>query len=143
VASNILFEHSTLASEKFVVIAFIVGATLVFLLPLLTLAGTLHRTRRKGLIEYGALASRYDQQFDRKWVQGRNPEAEPLLGTPDIPSLANLGISFQTVHEMRFLPIDRRSIMILIISAALPMLPLVFLDPRALEIAEELLSRLL
>ncbi len=143
VASNILFEHSTLASEKLVVIAFIVGATVVFLLPLLTLAGTLHRTRRKGLIEYGAFASRYDQQFDRKWVQRRNPEGEPLLGTPDIPSLANLGISFQTVHEMRFLPIDRRSIMILTISAALPMLPLVFLDPRAMEIAEKLVSRLL
>jgi hypothetical protein len=134
---------STLASEKLVIIAFIVGATVFFLLPLLTLAGTLHRTRRKGLLEYGAFVSRYDQQFDRKWAQRRNPEGEPLLGTPDIPSLANLGISFQTVHEMRFLPIDRRSIMILTVSAALPMLPFAFLDPWAMEIAEKLVSRLL
>jgi hypothetical protein len=143
VASNILFENATLASEQLVVIAFIVGATLVFLLPLLTLAGTLHRTRRKGLHEYGSFASGYDQQFYRKWVQRRNSEGEPLLGTPDIPSLANLGVSFQTIHKMRFLPIDRRSIMILTISAGLPMLPLVFLDPRAMEIAEKLISRLL
>jgi hypothetical protein len=89
------------------------------------------------------LASSYDQQFDRKWVQGVNPEGEALLGTHDISSLANLATSFRTVHEMRFLPIDRRSIIFLAVSGALPMLPLVLLDPRAKEIALKLISRLL
>ncbi len=143
VAGNILFENSTLAAEKFVVIAFIAGATLVFLLPLLALTSTLNRTWRRGLREYGALASRYDQQFDRKWIHRENPEGEALLGTHDISSLANLATSFRTVHEMRLLPIDRRSIIFLAVSGALPMLPLVLLDPRAKEIALKLISRLL
>ena len=143
VASNILFQNSTLSSEKLVIIAFIVGATLVFLLPLLALSGTLARTRRKGLREYGALASGYVQQFDKKWVQREGQEGETLLGTGDIQSLADLGNSFNMIREMSLLPIARRHIIALALSAAVPMLPLVFLDPWAMAIAQGLLARLL
>jgi hypothetical protein len=143
VAGNIVFENSTLASEKFVVIAYIAGATFICLLPLLALAGTLRRTWRKGLREYGAFACSYVQQFNRKWIQRQNPEGETPLGAPDITSLNGLGGSFHTLEEMRFLPIDRRSIMILALSGALPMLPLALLDPWAKGIAEKLIERLL
>ncbi len=44
---------------------------------------------------------------------------------------------------MRLLPIDRRSIILLAVPAALPMLPLVFFDPATLEIAKKLISTLL
>jgi len=82
-------------------------------------------------------------RFDRKWIQRNNPEHEELLGTSDIQSLADLSNSFQIVHEIKLLPINRRCIIALLVSAALPMLPLVFLDPWAMEIAKKLLERLL
>jgi len=143
VAGNILFQHTTLASEKVIIIAYIAGATIVIILPLLALAGVMHRTWRRGLHDYGGLASDYVHRFDRKWIQRNNPEHEELLGTSDIQSLADLSNSFQIVHEIKLLPINRRCIIALLVSAALPMLPLVFLDPWAMEIAKKLLERLL
>lgn len=143
VAGNILFQHATLDSERVVVIAYIAGATLVFVLPLLALAGALNRTWRRGMRDYGRLASDYVQRFDRKWIHGENPDGEKLLGTGDLQSLADLSNSMQVVHEIKLLPVNRRCVTALVISATLPMLPLVFLDPWAMGVAQKLLARLL
>lgn len=143
VAANILFHNATLTSEKFVVIAYVAGATVVFLLPLLAFAGTLHRTWRAGLRDYGSLATDYVQQFDRKWVKGETRQTGELLGTGDIQSLADLANSFQIVNQIKPLPMNRRCIVTLAISAALPMLPLIFLDQWAMEIAKRVLGKML
>lgn len=143
VAANILFHHSSLAAEKMPVIAYIVGATVVLMLPLLVLAGTLNKTWRRGMDTYGNLASDYVRRFERKWIQGENPGGDELLGTGDMQSLADLSNSYQIVQEIKLLPVNRRCILSLIISAALPMVPLVVLDPWAMEIAKILFRKLL
>jgi hypothetical protein len=143
VAANILFHHATLASEKFVVIAYIAGATVIFVLPLLALAGTLNKTWRRGLHDYGRLAHEYVRRFERKWIRGENPPGDELLGTSDIQSLSDLVNSYQIVHEIKLMPMNRRCLIVLAISAALPMVPLVFLDPWAMELAKKLLGSVL
>ena len=60
-----------------------------------------------GLREYGVLAQRYVREFEAltKWLpRRRSPPDEPLLGSADIQSLADLGNSYSVINDMRLMP---------------------------------------
>ena len=57
-------------------------------------------------------------------MRDRRPEGEPLVGSADIQSLADLANAYDVVREMRMLPFDRHAIVTLAIVIALPYLPL-------------------
>jgi hypothetical protein len=57
-------------------------------------------------------------------MRDRRPEGEPLVGSADIQSLADLGNVHDVVREMRMLPLDRHALVRLAIVIALPYLPL-------------------
>jgi hypothetical protein len=77
-----------------------------------------------GLNEYGTLAERYVRQFDRKWLRGGAPPDEPLMGSSDIQSLADLGNSFAVVRSMRRTPITRDAVLTLAGAVLAPLVPL-------------------
>jgi hypothetical protein len=112
---------------------------IVLLAPLLVFTPKLFAVKRRGLLEYSSLANEYTQAFDRKWVRKEVPEGEPLLGSGDIQSLADLGNSFTFVRNMRPFPVDLNGVIPLIVATALPMLPLVLtvypFDELVLKIA--------
>jgi len=92
--------------------------------PLGFFAVQLEQAGRRAKIEFGALASHYVDDFHRKWIEGGNRGGEPLLGTSDIQSLADLGHSFDVVSGIRLLPITKEIIIRLVILIILPLLPL-------------------
>ena len=61
--------------------------------------------------------------FRQKWITSTTEEKEPLLGTGDIQSLADLANSFEVVREMN-LPFNTKSVLRLAIFLVLPILPL-------------------
>ena len=71
----------------------------VVLGPLLVFAPQLAQAKRLGEREYGKLAERYVREFDAKWLRGGAPPNEPLVGSGDIQSLADLGNSFEVVRN--------------------------------------------
>jgi len=125
IAEEILFGGRSLLEYKFLIAAHVALVLLLFLGPLLVFSPRLLEVKRRGLLEYGALANKYTLAFDRKWIKGEAPEGEMLIGSADIQSLADLGNSFEYVRGMRLIPVDRNSIIPLIASAILPMAPLV------------------
>jgi hypothetical protein len=106
------------------VVLLIVYAAL-FLGPLLIFTLKLNNCRSKGLTDYGAVAARYVNEFERKWVGADGAREPDLLGSADLQSLADLSNSVSVVRNMRMAPISRRILMALAIPALLPMLPLV------------------
>jgi hypothetical protein len=98
---------------------------LLVLGPLLFFSPRLMAAKRTGLREYGILASRYVGEFDRKWVRGGAADDEPLVGSGDIQSLADLGNSFQVVRDINPFPFGRDTIIQLAFFTVLPGLPLV------------------
>ena len=92
--------------------------------PFLVFAGQLSDAKRVGLREYGSLAERYVREFDRKWLRGGAPADEPLVGSADIQSLADLGNSFQVVQTMNIVPVTRDAVVLLAIATLLPIVPL-------------------
>jgi hypothetical protein len=75
------------------------------------------------LAEYGALATRYVEGFERKWIHG-GAGSEPLLGSADIQSLADLGNSYGLVQQMRVMPFGLQDLTRLVAATAVPLLPL-------------------
>ena len=96
----------------------------LLLCPLLVFASQLADVKRRGLRAYGTLAERYVREFDAKWVRGSPPSEEPLVGSADIQSLADLGNSYEVVRTMRLSPITRDAILRLGAATLVPLVPL-------------------
>jgi hypothetical protein len=107
--------------------------------PLLVFTPKLMETKRIGIREYGALTQAYARAFDRKWLRGGAPADEPLIGSADIQSLADMGNSFNVVQSMNIIPFSWQTLAQLAIATLLPVLPLVL----TMFSPEEILHRLL
>jgi hypothetical protein len=142
VAFLVVFEKVDIATFKWPFVALLLIVQVFFLGPLLVFVPTLVRARLAWLRDYSLLVDRYNRSFHEKWVTGTAPATEPLLGSSDIQSLADLGNSFRYVHEMKPLPFNLRVIVRLAILTALPCLPL-FLLVMPLEKLLELLTKVL
>jgi len=138
IANRIFFEGAKLAQfqiEIFTLVAFVVG---VVLAPLLVFVPPLARAKRAGMREYGHLAKRYVDEFDAKWLRGGASGAEPLVGSADVQSLADLANSFEVVRGMRLAPINRDTVVQLVVVTLLPVAPLLL----TMISPEEFLGRL-
>jgi hypothetical protein len=99
----------------------VLAATVI---ALMVFAPQLARAKRTGLREYGTLAQGYVREFDAKWVHGNGQDEEPLLGSGDIQSLADLGNSFEVVRTMRAVPVTKEAVFQLAAATLLPVVPL-------------------
>ncbi len=138
IASRILFHAEKLKDFNMTMAGLAVLFVLVILGPLAMFTPQLSRAKRRGLSEYGALATVYVAEFDEKWIGG-GAKGEEILGTADIQSLADLANSYAVVKEMRLVPFGLNDVTRLAAATALPVVPL-FLTIMPLE---ELVTRLL
>jgi hypothetical protein len=138
VASRVLYNGESLLSFKLQIGGFVVFFVVAVLGPLLMFTPQLANARRKGLADYGLLAQRYVESFERKWVTG-DPTCEELLGAADIQSLADLGNSYSLVRDMRPVPFGVDDILRLAAATATPLAPLLL----TIFPAEELLLRII
>lgn len=142
-ANQIAYAGAHLIEFRALMVAFIVMSVVIDLAPLALLAPTLIAVKKAGLLSYGALGNQYTQAFERKWVQGKNPSGEQLLGSADIQSLADLTNSFSVVKEMRVAPITKLLVIQIAVQAALPMVPVILFATPAEEIINRVLKMLL
>jgi hypothetical protein len=123
-ANRIFHLGATLPEFKGEIILLVVWLLCVVLGPLLVFAPQLAAAKRQGLREYGILAQRHNREFDRKWLRGGAPADEPLVGSPDISSLADLGNSYEVVRSMNAAPVSRDAVIRLAAAVLVPVVPL-------------------
>ena len=139
IGARIFFQGATLVDFKIELAAIVLFLLVIVLGPLLFFMPQLAAARRNGLREYGTLAQRYVREFDDKWLRGGVTAGEPLVGSADIQSLADLGNSYQIVQSMRPVPITKEALIQLAVITLLPVAPLVL----TMIPLSELLKRLL
>lgn len=142
VGNAIAYQGASLSSLKFPMIAYGVLAIIFLIVPLLAVTPVLIDVRRKALREYGALVTLHNQLFDRKWIQKKQPADALILGNPDPSSLIDLGSSFAVIQQMWVVPIGKRTLAVLAIAAALPMLPVVLYATPADELVRTVVRML-
>ncbi len=137
-ANRILFLGEHLLAYKWEIALMVLYLLALVLGPLLLFAPVLRQVKLTGLAEYGTLAQRYVQEFDQKWLRGA-PPSEPLVGSSDIQSLADLSASFEVIKGMHRAPFNRDSLVMLVGASLLPIVPLML----TMMPLEELLKKLL
>lgn len=125
IANTIFYAGEKLSDHLLLIFGVILFLEFLVLGPLLVFSVKLMKAQRKGLHEYGILASDYVIEFDNKWIDGKAQESEQLIGNSDIQSLADLANSFQVIRDIRWYPFDKDTILHIIILTIIPVLPLV------------------
>ncbi len=136
----IVFQQAAIETFKVPYVALLVIVELMFLGPLLVFIPILIRTRLAWSRDYSLLVDRYNRSFHEKWIAGKMPANESLLGSGDIQSLADLGNSFQYIQGMKVVPFSLRVVIQLAIVTSLPCLPL-FLLVMPIDKIIELLTK--
>ena len=124
IADRIFFLKAGLAEFKAEIAIMAVFMLLLALGPLLLFAAQLAQVKRTGLLEYGTLAQRYVREFDDKWLRDGAPADEPLVGSGDIQSLADLGTGYEMVRTMRAAPITKEAVIQIVAATLVPIAPL-------------------
>lgn len=140
IANRIFFMDAVLTDYKAEIAVMVVWLLLVILGPLLMFAPRLAQVKRDGLREYGTLAERYVREFDVKWLRGGAPADEPLVGSGDIQSLADLGNSFEVVRSMHSAPFTRDAVIRVVVAALAPLTPLALTMMPLEELVKTLLG---
>lgn len=124
IASQIFHAGGNLMNFRVEIAGFLAFFVAVTLIPPTVFMPQLVRAKRQTSREFGLLVSRYSNEFHRKWVEGGAPADEPLLGSADVQSLADLGNSYSVVLETRLVPFGIKDVSRLAAIAATPFLPL-------------------
>jgi hypothetical protein len=138
IGNRILYTGASLPDFKLEILLLLMFLLVVVFGPFIVFAPQLAHAKRTGLREYGTLAGRYVREFDEKWLRGGATANEPLVGSPDIQSLADLANSFDLVKSMHIVPITRDAFVVLGVATLLPVLPLAL----TMMSPEELLKKL-
>jgi hypothetical protein len=139
IANRIFYAGGALPEFKIEIAVVVVFLLCIVLGPLVVFAPQLAQAKRTGNREYGALAERYVREFDAKWLRGGASADEPLVGSGDIQSLADLANSFEVVRTMQIAPITRDALFRLVAATLAPVVPLAL----TMMPFEELLKKLL
>lgn len=123
IANSIFFTGEKLTDSTLLISAVIFFLLTIILGPLLVFSPHLMRIKRNGFFEYGTLASRYVSAFDFKWL--RKQSSEPLIGSPDIQSLADMSNSFQIIRDIQLFPFRKDAVIQVIVFTLIPVFPLV------------------
>ena len=124
-AESILYGGARLDRLVLPLSSAVVGSTLLAVLPLFLFMPRLIAVKQQGILEYSPLAARYVREFDEKWVRSQPKSDEPLLGTADVQSLADLSNAFGVIRNMRVVPISGSQVLLIAAATALPTAPLV------------------
>ena len=83
------------------------------------------------------------REFDHKWLRGGAPADEPLLGSADIQSLADLNNGYEVVRTMNTSPVSKEAILRLATAVIVPIIPLALTMMPLEELLKKLLAILL
>ncbi len=139
IANRIFYEGSKLLDFRIEIAGSVTLLVLFIFGPLLLFSPQLRVARREGMEQYGGLGQRYAREFNRKWIRANRPGDEPLLGSPDIQSLADLRNAYLVIEGTRLTPFSMNDLISLVVTMLLPLAPLLL----TMFSVEELLERVL
>ena len=116
-------------------LVFLVSVVLVFIFPTMVFAWQLSKLRVQGQRGFDFLTSRYNRDFESRWV--RPPAPDSPLGSSDIQSFNDMTGSFNTSHQMRVFIVGVQGALPVLVAAVAPMLLPLGVSVPLSEIARE------
>jgi hypothetical protein len=126
-ANIVLSGAASLRSIALVALGQTAFVIVLFTAPLLAFLRTLLVSWQAGVLAYGALATRVGAQLERDWLKRGAAFPRDPLDTQAFSATADLYQVVSNVYEMRLLPVDLKSVVLLAGVALLPFLPVLLL----------------
>jgi hypothetical protein len=101
---------------------FVVLILVLCLFPLAVFQPVLKRAKRKGIAEYGELVARHDRLVEQTWLRNQPVADRSLLEAPELGPSCDIHALYDSVREMGILPVNKSSLLPLLIPLALPLL---------------------
>lgn len=142
-ANKILYTGARLIDFKVEIVCAVAVQAVIILGPLVLFYPQMRESRRAGLIEFGELGQDYAREFRRKWTLGARQNTEPLLGSPDLQSLADFHNSFEVVQHIPWVPFTTKNVLFVAVTTLLPMTPLLLTTFSVAELVDRMLKVML
>ncbi|MGH7287649.1 MAG: hypothetical protein ACREI8_06480 [Myxococcota bacterium] len=127
-AHDVAYHDVHVAALRLPMIAFGVIVLLLFLAPLLPWQRPLAAAKRRAELEYGALVAEHGRLVRRRWIERAPVGDEAILSAPEIGPVADTFAIFDAARKMRTLPIGRRSLIAILLPAAIPLLGVLVIE---------------
>jgi len=124
-AHDVIYHSVALKTLVVPMGAFVLVTTLTLLVPLLVFSRPLWATRRRALLDYGALVGEQHRRLRRRWILHEELRDDAMLDAPDLGPSPYSGRLYDFVCGMWPIPIGKRVLLAMILVISLPMLPLV------------------
>jgi hypothetical protein len=142
-ADGVIHRGAPTTADMFEIGAILALIVALFAAPPFVFAGVLLRQWRRGVFVYGAWASKFGKEFERKWLNAAELEPEEAFNAPDFSSGADLYQIVSNVYAMRVVPIDLVGIASLAAMVLVPFVPVVLMTVPIENIVARLKSLLL
>jgi hypothetical protein len=141
IAYKITFEGATLALHSVwaPLVGFVIGAPLLFTLPLFMFTKQLHRTKRRALDRCHRKAIKQAIAFEQKWLHAPPRGPYEAGGEAQLLGLNNLNAVYDHIYKMRVVPFDTRSFLELTaqtLGSLVPLLPYLGVSEPNLKLME-------
>ena len=139
-AEFVVYEGASPLQYQWHVLGLVVFLLMLIAGPALFFLRSLYKAREEAIFRYGALASRQIQRIEDKWLpEGAVPENSDS-SMPDFRSITHLGHSVTAVHKMSLIPVNKEDVILLVIIALLPFIPVLAMQVPIGEIFSVLLK---
>lgn len=137
--ANLILYHNGLRPTDIIAAAvFLSIVAMLFVAPLAAFSGRLLKEWRRGVAEYGGLAAKVGEDFERKWL-GRDVALDQnVLEVSDFSTMTDLNSVVANVYQMRFLPLDLNSLILLVATMLIPFVPILLMAAPTGTILEAL-----
>lgn len=146
-AGSCIFELQhlgvTLKSLRFLMAGYIVLGVIVLLAPLLLVSPRLLALKQSSLLAYGALGTDCAEEFEQKWLGRARGGAAPILEAGDSSALCDLTGVYSTVNGMSVVPFRRDVVLLAVLSAGVPLIPVLLVTMPVTELLKKLAAVLL
>ena len=143
IAYKMAFEGATLADHSVwgPLVGFVIGAPLLFTIPLFMFTKQLHRAKKRAVERYHRRAIERAIAFEQKWLERRSHGKHDAPGEAELIGLSNLNAVYDHIRKMRVVPFDARSFLELTmqtVGSLLPILPYLGIPEPNLKMLESL-----
>jgi len=142
VANQVVINGESIVSFRFLIAGTAATCVVLFCAPLCVFAGRLAAERRRGMQQFGELATSFGLQFGKEWfAPGRRVDRE-ALDRGDFSAATDLYQVVDRVQAMRFVPLDRVNLLMLAGATLLPFVPVALLAVPVDTLVKALLGML-
>lgn len=137
---EVLYHGVHVTALRTQMIAFVLLILVLFLSPSLALAPLLIRTKKKALLDYGALIGEQGRLVRQRWIERREVGRTDILEAPELGPVADINALYDPIRTMRPVPVGLHTLAAVMLPAVLPLIPVLAIEIPVKELLLGLLK---